>query len=323
MRTVCTRMSTQTASSPTPSASANESAGTGMAGTDCCWMVRSAPPSNSPNSVKVPVVGTMRAKLVAPPNSRVSRSTRITSSSTGTSDAGVRMARRPAPPKSVPAATNAHIHHQPPPEMSGPSAIVATAISRNDAAVSASRWPRESAIGSGCIDSPIVPGRHRAPCRLACLSGGRHDRRDARASASRWMAGADPGAADLGRLAHSHDPPVGVFEERRRPASRWSTVTNATAGSKPGRRATRVAASCSSGSTSTANPGMRASRARAGADEPPVDVGPAGVSLRVGDSRRARSSSIAPSPPGMWYSPSLVEAMPPRAGSAIASQRTW
>ncbi len=52
-------------------------------------------------------------------------SSSTTSSSTGTSDGGVRMARRPKPENSVPAAMKAHSHHQPLPEISGPSAIVA------------------------------------------------------------------------------------------------------------------------------------------------------------------------------------------------------
>ncbi len=88
-------------------------------------MVRWAPTTSSPKVSNVPWVGTMSAKLVAPPKSRVSMSSSTTSSSTGTSDGGVRMARNPSPENRVPAAMNAHSHHHPLPEISGPSAIVA------------------------------------------------------------------------------------------------------------------------------------------------------------------------------------------------------
>ena len=125
IRSVCTRMSVSTASRPTPSARPNDRAGTGIAGTACCSMVRWAPTMSSPKVSNVPWVGTMSAKLVAPPKSRVSMSSSTTSSSTGTSDGGVRMARNPRPENRVPAAMNAHSHHHPLPEISGPSAIVA------------------------------------------------------------------------------------------------------------------------------------------------------------------------------------------------------
>ena len=173
IRAVCTSVSTTTASSPMPRARANASGGTASAGTDCCSIVRCAPVMSSPNVSNVPAVGTMSAKLVAPPKSRVSMSSSTTSSSTGTSEGGVRIARRPSPPNRVPAAMKAHSHHQPLPEMSGPSAIVAMTRKRNDAAVRARRCMRESGRRSGRIRLPLTRAAARGFRSLRCSTSRR------------------------------------------------------------------------------------------------------------------------------------------------------
>ena len=206
----------------------------------------------------------------------------------------------------------AHSHHQPLPEMSGPSAIVAIASSRNDAAVSASRWRAGERDGIRMHRSPLGRSGSAPIARCRAAAG--------RSAAARCAAVAMPAQA----------PPISAGRRTRTTrqsassssvddcASRRPRSTNATAGSNAGRSATRVARVVLVGLDEHREPGHARLAGPRPAPRTPVGARRRRARRpRSATSRRARSSSSARSPPGMRYPPSTPPtAMPPRSGSA-------
>ena len=201
----------------------------------------------------------MSAKLVAPPKSRVSRSSSTTSSSTGTSDGGVRMARRPKPENSVPAGDE---RAQPPPAAARDER---PERHRGDREQQERRGRQRQPLGAGeghgirAHRSPPVPGVAVAGPRRAAADG-RRCTADGRRSAAVVAIPAQASPISAGRRTRTTRQ--SASSSRSSTCRETPSAANTTAGSNIGRSATRLRASCSSGSTSTAKPGARASRAR-------------------------------------------------------------